>query len=59
MTPLSENRWQFTREFKLQAVRLISSRERKVEEISRDLGVRADVRTCCEGGRSKPKGEPG
>ena len=40
---MAEKRRQFTREFKLEAVRLISSGERKVEELARDLGVRADI----------------
>lgn len=40
---MAGKRRQFTREFKLEAVRLISSGERKVEELARDLGVRADV----------------
>lgn len=40
---MAEKRRQFTREFKLEAVRLVSSGERKVEELARDLGVRADT----------------
>ncbi|HEX8391527.1 MAG TPA: transposase, partial [Longimicrobium sp.] len=36
---MAEKRRQFTREFKLEAVRLISSGERKLEELARDLGV--------------------
>jgi transposase len=40
---MAEKRRQFTREFKLEAVRLVSSGERKVEELARDLGVRADI----------------
>jgi transposase len=40
---MAAKRRQFTREFKLEAVRLLSSGERKVEELARDLGVRADV----------------
>jgi transposase len=40
---MSEKRRQFTREFKLEAVRLISSGERKPAELARDLGVRADI----------------
>ena len=39
---MAEKRRQFTREFKLEAVRLIGSGERKVEELARDLGVRPE-----------------
>jgi transposase len=38
---MAEKRRQFTREFKLEAVRRITSGERKVDELARDLGVRA------------------
>ena len=37
---MAEKRRQFAREFKLEAVRMIASGERKVEELARDLGVR-------------------
>ena len=40
---MAEKRRQFTREFKLEAVRLLSSGERKVAELARDLGVRPDI----------------
>ena len=40
---MAEKRRQFTREFKLETVRLISSGERKLEELARDLGVRSDT----------------
>lgn len=40
---MAEKRRQFTREFKLEAVRMVSSGERKVGELARDLGVRADI----------------
>ncbi len=40
---MADKRRQFTREFKLEAVRMIASGERKVEELARDLGVRADI----------------
>lgn len=38
---MAEKRRQFTREFKLETVRLITSGERKVDELARDLGVRS------------------
>lgn len=38
---MAEKRRQFTREFKLEVVRLITSGERKVDELARDLGVRS------------------
>jgi transposase len=42
---MGEKRRQFTREFKLEAVRMITCGERKVEELARDLGVRvANIR---------------
>jgi len=40
---MAEKRRRFTREFKLEAVRLIASGERKLDELARDLGVRADL----------------
>ena len=36
-------RRQFTREFKLEAVRLATSGEKKLDEVARDLGVRSDT----------------
>jgi transposase len=38
---MAEKRRQFTREFKLEAVRMITSGERKVDDLARDLGVRS------------------
>lgn len=40
---MTEKRRQFTREFKLEAVRMVSNGERKVAELARDLGVRPDI----------------
>ena len=40
---MAEKRRQFTRQFKLEAVRLLTSGERKLAELARDLGVRADI----------------
>lgn len=40
---MAEKRRQFTREFKLEAVRMLTSGERKAEELARDLGVRVDL----------------
>ena len=40
---MAGKRRQFTREFKLEAVRLIASGERKVEDLARDLGVRVSI----------------
>ena len=40
---MAGKRRQFTREFKLEAVRLITSGERKAEELARDLGVRISI----------------
>jgi transposase-like protein len=40
---MAEKRRQFTREFKLEAVRMVTSGERKLEELARDLGVRSDI----------------
>jgi transposase-like protein len=40
---MAEKRRQFTREFKLEAVRMIASGERKTGELARDLGVRPDI----------------
>jgi transposase len=38
---MAEKRRQFTREFKLEAVRMITSGERRVDDLARDLGVRS------------------
>jgi len=40
---MAEKRRQFTREFKLEAVRMVSNGERKVAELAHDLGVRPDI----------------
>jgi transposase-like protein len=40
---MAEKRRQFTREFKLEAVRLLSSDNRGVGDLARDLGVREDT----------------
>lgn len=40
---MAEKRRQFTREFKLEAVRLVTSGERKLEDLARDLGIRPDM----------------
>ena len=40
---MAEKRRQFTREFKLEAVRMLTSGERKLDELARDLGVRAAI----------------
>lgn len=40
---MAEKRRQFTREFKLEAVRLATSGEKKLEHVARDLGVRPDM----------------
>ena len=40
---MAGKRRQFTREFKLEAVRLITNGERKVEDLARDLGVRVSI----------------
>jgi transposase len=36
-------RRQFTQEFKLEAVRLVQVGDRRVSEVARDLGIRADM----------------
>jgi transposase len=53
---MAEKRRQFTREFKLEAVRMITSGERKVEELARDLGVRPDI---LRGWRQQTEGRAG
>jgi transposase len=40
---MAEKRRQFTREFKLEAVRLVVEKGRKVSEVARDLGIRPDM----------------
>ena len=40
---MTKKRRQFTREFKLEAVRLASHEEKSLEEVARDLGVRPDL----------------
>lgn len=40
---MAEKRRQFTREFKLEAVRLVSENGRKVSEVARQLGIRASM----------------
>lgn len=40
---MTEKRRQFTREFKLEAVRLLTNAERKVADLARDLGVHPDI----------------
>lgn len=40
---MSGKRRQFTREFKLEAVRLATSGEKTLEQVARDLGVRSDT----------------
>lgn len=53
---MAEKRKQYTREFKLETVRLISSGERKLEELARDLGVRPDI---LRGWRKQAEGRAG
>lgn len=40
---MAAKRRQFTREFKLEAVRMLKSGERTLGELANDLGVRADI----------------
>lgn len=40
---MGSKRRQFTKEFKLEAVRLATSGEKPLEQVARDLGLRADV----------------
>lgn len=40
---MSEKRRQFTREFKLEAVRLAASGEKSVAQVARELGIRASM----------------
>jgi transposase len=41
--PGSQRRRQFTREFKLEAVRLAAVGDRRVSEVARDLGIRPEM----------------
>lgn len=40
---MASKRRQFTQEFKLEAVRLASSGEKRPEQVARELGVRSDL----------------
>ncbi len=40
---MAEKRRQYTREYKLDAVRLATSGEKKPTQVARELGIRADV----------------
>ena len=40
---MGAKRRQFTREFKLEAVRLVSESDQSLPEIARELGIRADI----------------
>ena len=40
---MAQKRRQFTREFKLEAVRLVTEEGRKVSEVARELGIRSDM----------------
>jgi transposase len=40
---MGEKRRQFSREFKVEAVRLATSGEKKLEQVARDLGIRPDT----------------
>jgi transposase len=40
---MGENRRKFTREFKVEAVRLATSGEKKLTEVARELGIRPDT----------------
>lgn len=53
---MAEKRRQFTREFKLEAVRLISRGERKLGEPARELGMRSDF---LRGWRKQAEGRAG
>jgi transposase-like protein len=53
---MAEKRRQFTREFKLEAVRMLTSKERKLDELARDLGVRPDI---LRGWKSQTEGRAG
>jgi transposase-like protein len=53
---MAGKRRQFTREFKLEAVRMLTSGEKTVSELANDLGVRADV---LRGWRKQAEGRAG
>lgn len=53
---MAGKRRQFTREFKLEAVRMLTSGEKTVGELANDLGVRADV---LRGWRKQAEGRAG
>lgn len=40
---MAEKRRQFTREFKLEAVRLVTEKGKKVSDVARDLGIGANM----------------
>lgn len=40
---MSEKRRQFTREFKLEAVRLVTEGQRSIADVSQQLGIRPDM----------------
>lgn|SRR5688572_1466567 len=40
---MGAKRRQFTREFKLEAVRLVSESDQPLPEVARELGIRADI----------------
>jgi transposase len=40
---MAQKRRQFTREFKVEAVRLATSGEKKLEHVARDVGIRPDM----------------
>jgi transposase len=43
---MADKRRQFTREFKLEAVRLVTEEKRPASEVARHLGIRADMLRC-------------
>ena len=55
-----QTRRQFTREFKLEAVRLAAAGDRSLNQVARDLGVRPDMlrqwRRQAEGVADAPRG---
>ncbi len=57
----TRTRRQFTREFKLEAVRLAAAGDRSLNQVARDLGVRPDMlrqwRRQAEGQPEAPRGE--
>ncbi len=58
---MGEKRRQFTREFKFEAVRLVTEDGRSVADVARELGIRADMlrawRRQIEGGEARPATE--